>query len=267
MHVLLIEDNPGDAELIRHSMSAYADKWQVTHATTLADGVEAVSTGREFDVALLDLTLPDSDGFETFREFNAAASHVPVVVLSNLENQELAVSAMRAGAQDFLYKSATEPHRILRSLQYAIERSSVRAAGSGDSRFADLLGKGASVGPTAGGSGAKPKQPDELKARDPAGFAEAVCSFKQIVELSIDALTFRIDHRIGDRLDILAEMLGRRDALASDAFAVYRVVIHSLNENAPATRRAAVDTEAQLMLTGLLGKLVSHYRKRAIGEN
>jgi signal transduction histidine kinase len=126
---LLIEDNPGDARLIREMLVEAGARTDVelAQADRLLAGL-AVLGQREFDVMLLDLSLPDSSGLTTFESAHAAAPGVPIVVLSGLDDEEVAVRAVHEGAQDYLVKGQVDGGGILRSLRYAIERQRLEAA-------------------------------------------------------------------------------------------------------------------------------------------
>jgi signal transduction histidine kinase len=130
IRALLIEDNPGDARLIREmlrdAVSGHADV-DLLYADRLAGGLEQLS-GEGADVVLLDLSLPDSHGLETFAVLHAAAPSVPTVVLSGLDDQDVAVRAVQEGAQDYLVKGQVDGGTILRSMRYAIERERLEAA-------------------------------------------------------------------------------------------------------------------------------------------
>ncbi len=257
MHVLLVEDNPGDAEIIRHSMSAFSGEWRVTHVGSLSDAVKSVTSDNDFDVVLLDLTLPDSNGYETFVEFNQVDSHTPVVVFSDLEDHNVAIDAVRAGAQDFLFKSATEPHRVLRSLRYAVERNAITHRNDSYQRAPEAV--------SAPAEASRDSAP--LSQRNNKCYEEAVSIFKQIVELSLDSRAFKVDHRISDRLALLAELLAREAAEPADAYAVHQDVVTSLSRNLESPRTDAITKESRLMLTGLLSKLASYYRNLWLGQN
>ncbi len=127
---LLIEDNPGDARLIREVLRE-ADTGhgavELRHADHLTRGLEQLA-GDGVDVVLLDLSLPDSQGLATFVTVHAAAPTVPVVVLSGLDDEGIAVRAVQEGAQDYLVKGKVDGGTILRSMRYAIERGRVEAA-------------------------------------------------------------------------------------------------------------------------------------------
>ena len=122
--VLLIEDNPGDAVLIREILRNSEDViFQVMHADTLSSGLNMLKQ-EEVDVVLLDLTLPDSQGIETFFTLQSHNTHLPVVILTGLDDKDVAVKAMHQGAQDYLIKGRVDTGLLTRSLQYAIERKS-----------------------------------------------------------------------------------------------------------------------------------------------
>src|SRR5215212_840163 len=125
--VLLVEDNPGDARLIREALrEAGAGRWLVEVADRLATAVARLETGG-IDIVLLDLSLPDMHGFATFTSAHAAAPDVPIVVLTGLSDEELAIRAVQHGAQDYLVKADATPQILTRAMHYAIERARAEA--------------------------------------------------------------------------------------------------------------------------------------------
>jgi PAS domain S-box-containing protein len=126
--VLLIEDNPGDARLIQAFLSeAKGKSFQIEVAERLLDGLEALSA-RSLDVVLLDLSLPDSSGLETLAKAQSNAQQVAIVVLSGLNDEDLAVEAVRKGAQDYLVKGQIDENLLPRAILYAIERKRMEEA-------------------------------------------------------------------------------------------------------------------------------------------
>lgn len=120
---LLIEDNPDDAVLIqRYLQASQKGVYNVIHVDRLADGLESLKRVI-FDVILLDLVLPDGPmGIETFEIVYAQASHIPIIVLTGYDNDELAVEAVQKGAQDYLVKGLVTGPGLGRAIRYAIER-------------------------------------------------------------------------------------------------------------------------------------------------
>ena len=121
---LLIEDNPGDARLIQEMLRDAGlghAAVELAHADRLALGLEHL-TNQVTDLVLLDLTLPDSQGFDTFTSVHTHAPDVAIVVLSGLDDETLAVRAVQEGAQDYLVKGQVDGGALLRSMRYAIVR-------------------------------------------------------------------------------------------------------------------------------------------------
>ena len=120
--VLLVEDNPGDARLLREMLveAAYA-LFKLTHVERLSEALKRLSE-EAFDLVLLDLSLPDGQGLETFTTVHAQAPGVPIVVLTGLDDETLAVRAVQAGAQDYLVKGRVDGDLLMRAMRYAIER-------------------------------------------------------------------------------------------------------------------------------------------------
>ncbi len=120
--VLLIEDNREHAELLGRLLGfAEYPKFTVTTTTSLASGLATLARFGP-DIILLDLSLPDGNGVETFRRANEAAPNLPIVILSGVSDVTLAIETVQAGAQDYLVKGHVDMHLLLRSIQYAIER-------------------------------------------------------------------------------------------------------------------------------------------------
>jgi diguanylate cyclase (GGDEF)-like protein len=123
--VLLVEDNPGDARLVVELLrEATDDSFRVTHVEQLADARQEVmeyGTG----CVLLDLSLPDASRLEALMQLRAAAPDVPIVILSGLQDELLAVKAVQEGAQDYLVKGRVDGAAIGRSIRYAVERKTL----------------------------------------------------------------------------------------------------------------------------------------------
>ncbi|HYC36707.1 MAG TPA: EAL domain-containing protein [Usitatibacter sp.] len=120
--VLLIEDNPGDARLIREMLAEDpATPFRLRCVDRLARGLEALAL-KDTGLVLLDLSLPDSHGLDTFSKVYAHSPKVPIIVLSGNDDQQLALYAVKSGAQDYLVKGKIDRELLLRAMQYSIER-------------------------------------------------------------------------------------------------------------------------------------------------
>src|SRR5208282_5319709 len=123
-NVLLIEDNPGDADLVRLRLVEGQSPVKVNCVTRLSDGLASL-TEETPSVVLLDLNLPDSHGAETFRRVMEHSPNVPVVVLSGQDDEVLAMKAVHHGVQDYLVKGNISSKHLERSIRYAVERQAL----------------------------------------------------------------------------------------------------------------------------------------------
>jgi diguanylate cyclase (GGDEF)-like protein len=129
IHVLLVEDNPGDARLIKEMLAGpayFGVMYQLSRVESLNAAVEVCSNNR-FDTLLLDLNLPDSGGLETLENLNGLFPHIPIIVLTGLNDAELAMQSVQQGAQDYVTKEECTSQLLTRVIYYAIERKRVEA--------------------------------------------------------------------------------------------------------------------------------------------
>ncbi|MCC7367008.1 MAG: response regulator [Chloroflexi bacterium] len=128
VRVLLVEDNIADVDLIRDALDDVALDPSLSGAAFELETVDRLRAGMErllagdIDVVLLDLSLPDSHGLDTFVRLERTAPTTPIVVLSGLDDEQMAVRAVREGAQDYLVKGRADSLTLSRSIRYAVER-------------------------------------------------------------------------------------------------------------------------------------------------
>jgi len=120
--ILLIEDNPGDARLIELMLAEDPDSpFQLNCVDRLSRGLEFLSSEKP-GLVLLDLSLPDSHGLDTFEKVYAHSPTVPIIVLTGNDDHVIALSAVKTGAQDYLVKGKLDRELLVRAMQYSIER-------------------------------------------------------------------------------------------------------------------------------------------------
>lgn len=120
--ILLIEDNPADARLIDEMFKEIkAHEYELIIKKNLQEGFNYLNNN-EIDILLLDLSLPDSTGLETFQKAHANDPQLPIVILSGLEDEDVAIRAVRQGAQDYFVKGDINSRILSRAMSYAIER-------------------------------------------------------------------------------------------------------------------------------------------------
>ena len=122
VRLLLIEDNPSDARLIEVMLEhASSGLFDIEHVERLSDGLNRLERG-DINVVLSDLSLPDSEGLDTFARLHGKAPQIPIIVLSGLNDTNLALKAVHEGAQDYLIKGEVDGQLLVRAMRYAIER-------------------------------------------------------------------------------------------------------------------------------------------------
>ena len=125
--LLMVEDNPGDARLLREMFKVHGPFPQLIHVESM-HGAEQHLASHSVDIVLLDLGLPDAQGLEAVRRTRAAAPHTPLVILTGLDDERLTITALQEGAQDYLIKGEIDSRGLVRALRYAIERKALQVA-------------------------------------------------------------------------------------------------------------------------------------------
>jgi len=120
--ILLVEDNPGDIRLVRELLAADQSESFTLVTADRQETALAILDSHDITAILLDIELPDSSGLNTLLKIHANAPGIPIVVLSSIADEGLAVRSVQQGAQDFLVKGHVDAHQLTRSLRYAIER-------------------------------------------------------------------------------------------------------------------------------------------------
>lgn len=121
MRILLVEDNLGDARLLELMLQDVLPEHHLVHAGSLLRAIE-LARAEPIDIILLDLSLPDSSGNQTFWRMHDAMPSIPIIVMTGLDDEALGEKLVQAGAQDFLVKGSVEARMLLRAMRYAIER-------------------------------------------------------------------------------------------------------------------------------------------------
>jgi DNA-binding response OmpR family regulator len=280
IRVLLVEDNPGDARLIQEMLrEATSTPFELECADRLSSGLEHL-THEGIDVVLLDLGLPDSQGIDTLAKMRAEAPDIPVVVLTGLEDETLAVKAVQQGAQDYLGKGQLDNRLLVRSIRYAIERqrwekererekekekekeAMAERIQQLEQELQSLEGFAPSqrTAATAQAFGLKP-----LLQSFPSIFNQLVQHYGELMELALEQRAFRVEHDISGKLQSIAEELGFLHAGPRDVVEIHSSALKNKSGAVNQARSQAYIEEGRVMVLQLMGHLVSHYRTYAMG--
>lgn len=255
--LLLVEDNPGDAELVKTLLSDARDGgFEIVHVPLLSEAVEKLRS-TPIDVVVLDLRLPDCAGPEGVRAVRATAGEIPIVVLTGTDDERVAMECLDAGAQDYLAKAEAHAQNLRRSIGYAITR--IREAQLRDLRDT-LEGYRAlssatqrtTVTAAIAGSGA-------IAARQPALFEKLIADYMTI----LDSYVGRAAERPGNEREMLERVVtvlgdasgGPRDLLDVHVAALDRAIAARGDLHA-----RPLMFEARLLALEMMGLLVDYYR-------
>ncbi len=124
LHILVIEDNPGDYVLVSEYLQEGFPDAAIVHAPSIEKATPLLHAN-EIDVVLLDLTLPDGNGIESFHAIHGIAPLVPIIILTGIGDRDIALESVKFGAQDYIVKDDSNPMVLQKSIRYGIERSKV----------------------------------------------------------------------------------------------------------------------------------------------
>ncbi len=124
LQLLIVEDNPGDVVIVTELLRSSGINFNLTQVSTLKETL-VLCLDHIFDIILLDLGLPDSFGLETLKKIQVFRIKSPVIVMTGLDDEDIALASLREGAQDYLVKNRLTSDYILRSIKYSIERKKI----------------------------------------------------------------------------------------------------------------------------------------------
>lgn len=259
--ILLIEDNPADADLILDELTlvsgdpgAEGPRYEVSVHGRLKAGLEHLAV-QPVDLVLLDLSLPDCRGLETFLRVFRRHPSVPVVIISGLDDLSLAFDAVRSGAQDYLFKGELDRSNLTRAVQFALERHARMR------RLNPFL----SVREETPARAADRRRASTVQAGDPDLFQTLVERYRDLVELACKQRLFRMVQNVSGELHGLAMYLSMLQAGPEDAEAMHVSALEQLVGQVAPDQATTYVEEAQLLLVELYRYLVSFYRDAAIG--
>jgi DNA-binding NarL/FixJ family response regulator len=123
MHILIVEDSPQERELLRYLLeSRFQQEAKFREANNLATALGYLKTGR-FDCVILDLSLPDSAGRETFQKLYAQFPSIPYIIMTHNTDRQLALRLVKEGASDYILKNYTDEEELFSRIMFAIEKS------------------------------------------------------------------------------------------------------------------------------------------------
>lgn len=268
--ILLIEDDDGDARLVREMLSEAGNgPFRLAHVPTLNQGLSRLAR-ETFDLVLLDISLPDSQGPDTLRALHETAPDIPVIALTGLDDDAFGIKLLQMGAQDYLIKGDIDSRILSRAVRYAIERQNLWRQlqlecqrSDREAEFSSLEQVGGQAFPTAT---ARLMGEVLLSESLPDVFRELAATYANILKRSLEETMYKVDHGAAKDTRALAERLGFLRATPRDVVALHTTAAGPENGRAGPAPDKLFHMEARLLLLRLMGDLASYYRTYAIGN-
>ena len=239
--------------MVREHLSKADDfSHQLTRFTSLTEALPNI-IDKSYDVCLLDLNLPDSQGVATVEQVIAAAPELPVVVITNIKDKKLALLALRAGAHEFLIKAELGPNQIATALIMAVERHKILRT--------ELTALANYPFPAKAPATMRLYGQGPLDCTHPIAQKEFIKIYAKIMNEAVELSPYGEQNKNHDRLADLAEKLGRLYAGPQDVVDIHTRALKELSQEAVFEKIEALAREGRLLLVQIMGYLASYYRR------
>jgi DNA-binding NarL/FixJ family response regulator len=269
LHVTIVEDDPNYTGLLVEAIERSPRMESVIRVHRTLEEALADDATFQHGVALVDLNLPDSNGLTTLRRFRERFTDVPVVVLTGVTDDALAVESIQAGAQDHWVKTDISLKHLPQLLIYAVERFDLQRQldetrqSERQLREAMALERMGSDAPTPVSSALFAPQP--LADSAPERLAEFKTAYAKMINDAVEERTFKTDLEVRRRLADLAGELGGYGAGPRDVIQVHTAGMRAALDKNRSTPTTAQMDEGRMLLVRLMGELVAYYRRLAGG--
>lgn len=295
-NVLLVDDEPSTLDSVQAllaesqpAVDAPIDLFQIRHVDRLSLGLDVLKQrldSSDRQVVLLDLNLPDSQGIATVETVRQAHPDVPVIVLTGVSDEVVAVQVIESGAQGFLSKDNLDPNLLAYALLLAADRQrGATVLANPDSTDANLSGSAAIKSPIEEppsrteienferlANSVRPAtvtstlfESGLLKDAVPDIFTQMVETYIQILEQALEQKMFRVNHPISEQLRSLAQQLGFLKAGARDVVELHTLALTLKSEQENAVKARVYAAEGRMIVLELMGYLTTYYRKYFVG--
>ncbi|MEL4896267.1 response regulator [Crocosphaera sp. Alani8] len=275
-HVLLVEDKLENIQLLQdllskgqHSSLAKGLSFPITSVSTLRESLKSLES-HKFDVILLDLDLPDSQGLDTLIKLREKVPNIPIIVEIEGQHEEKLVDSFQLGADGYLQIKSLDSNLLIHEIRLGIERQKYCAKISQQqqelrqaqelSDLDELIKSSGETSVTARLFGTYP-----LKESLPDIFDELVETYGTLLELALEQKMYKVNYNISEKLRTLGEKLGFLKASPRDTIEIHTTVLKEKSKDISVVKAQAYVAEGRLMILELMGYLASFYRKYYIG--
>lgn len=267
--ILLVEDNSADVKLFTSYINEITEfSTNCITVSTLKDTIEALES-QKFDIVFLDLNLPDSKGFDTVVEIFKHGFDLPIVVLSGLSDNELALMAIKLGAQDYIVKDELTNVVLAKTLRYAVTRYRLAKQTEQMKNYEQQLAELEQINQVISTESKsiitkKAYGISLLSERAPQVFNSAVEDFSRIFDLTIESDLYKIEHDTNSPIKSLTNTLGMNLTGPKDIIQITNQVLKQKAQSNIKKNELYIQ-ESRFLMIKLMGHLISFYRNYAQG--
>ena len=255
VRILLVEDDDDDAFVVQRALGKSDDPVVVfTRFARLGEALPVLMRG-DVDVVMLDLKLPDSAGIPTVERTHVIARHIPIIVLSGVDEDDLGLACIEAGASDFVSKSSVSPHALRRTLAFALERHRQREV----RQLEDALGRYRQLLEVAGEPEAELPDEAPLSRRNPRLLEVLSEHYREVVDAYVAHLVERTP-KPNEAITSIATSFGELNATPDDLIDCHVRAVESALAEAPQERRQPYASAGRMMALDMMSSLVEFYR-------
>lgn len=255
--LLLLEDNDADADIVRGHLTGEGEsQFDVVQVSLMEDAARILSDS-DVDIILLDLMLPDSKSEESVKRLRQIAGETPIVVMTGVDDENLVLRCIQAGAQDYLLKNEIDAATLRRAIDYALARkreSERRALRLAIARYRRLTSASSVTSLTARSAGI-----GSLRERMPYEFRACLQQY-QILLRAYVAADSDPDGALRNSMHVLVTRLGDDGATPRDMIDLHTRVLEELGVAFSARQQQSIVVESRLFALELMGLLVEYYR-------
>jgi DNA-binding NarL/FixJ family response regulator len=269
INVLLVEDHLPDVRLLQEALAeAQAVTFDLVHVEQLSQALHRLRE-EPIDVILVDLGLTDSQGLDTFNTLHSQVPDVPVVIMTGLDDEKLAIQAVQAGAQDYLVKGQVVAPLLERALRYAIERcrlvQALEEAKQREQREEELraltqLSNASTTHVTGLLYGLSP-----LRESMPELFRQVTRDYSALLDQAWKRRIYQVKPDISETLRSLVDQIGVVRGGPRDVVELHTQALEGKIRGVPHTKAQVYVEEGRMMILELMGHLASFYRTHSIG--
>ncbi len=263
LKLLIVEDSPADVRLLEELLHTETHRRFVLQSTGTLQVAVSMATAQEFDAVLLDLGLPDAEGSTAVVELREQCSSLPIVVLTDRVDPEMAAEALHAGAQDYLVKGRFDGDGLIRAVDYAIERHRLyhaleEAVSARERDKALARTEGLMTPTTAATAGSYGEY--LIRETRPDVYELLVDEYKSLIVGAVERQMYQDVPALKSRTRAIADRFGTLRAAPRDVIDVHAAAIKAASGDANRVRRSAMSIEAQFLVLEVMGYLALYYR-------